>query len=524
MAASATTPALSMRGLVKTFGAVRALDGADFEVARGEVHGLVGQNGAGKSTVIKILAGIYKPDAGTIEIDGKAQSHLTPHAIEAQGVRIIHQDCLLVPTFTVGEALFLGREVGVGGMPLLNRRAMQRRARDIIRRYFDLELPDDALVGELTAAQQKVVQITHALLGEASILVLDEPTAALVKREVDSLFAVVRRLRASGISVVYISHYMQEIEALCDRITVLRNGRDVGVAETRTTPISSIVSMMIARDIKEMFPKRGMVAKGPPVLSIKSASLANAFRDVSLDVRAGEVVGITGLLGSGAKELLQCVFGLKRPESGEILVDGKLARLNAPSAAVRQGLAMVPEDRRAHGVAMDLSVRENTTVASLERYSRAGFLRHRAERAAVDDLIKALAIRTDGREALVRQLSGGNQQKVVLAKWLSRRSRVYVLDEPTAAVDVGAKVEIYHLLNHLAGEGAGILMLSTELLELIGACDRILVMYRGRIIDAFDAAATSDDELLASITGARLATSGAALPEGAPSPMDAAPE
>ena len=496
--------ALSMRGLVKTFGAVRALDDASFEVEPGEVHGLVGQNGAGKSTIIKVLAGIFKPDAGTIEIDGEAQTHLTPHSVEAQGVHIIHQDRLLVPTFTVGEALFLGREVGVGGTPLLNRRQMQRRAKEIIRRYFDLELPDNALVGELTTAQQKVVQITHALLGEARVLILDEPTAALIRREVDSLFTVIRNLRASGISVVYISHYMQEIEDLCDRVTVLRNGRDVGVVSPRTTPMAEIVSMMIARDIKEMFPKRS-VTRGSPALSIKNLSSTNAFSKVSLEVSKGEVVGITGLLGSGAKELLQCVFGLRRPDSGEIRIDGRPAQIASPSAAVQRGLAMVPEDRRVHGVAMGLSVRENITIASLGRYSRNGFLRHRAERAGVDELIETLAIRTDGREAMVRQLSGGNQQKVVLAKWLSRQSRVYVLDEPTVAVDVGAKVEIYHLLNRLASEGAGILMLSTELMELIGACDRILVMYRGRIIDEFAAAETTNDELLASATGAHLA-------------------
>jgi ribose transport system ATP-binding protein len=507
-----TTPlALSMRGLVKTFGAVRALDGASFNVQRGEVHGLVGQNGAGKTTIIKILAGIYKPDAGTIEINGKAQSHLTPHSVEAQGVHIIHQDRLLVPTFTVGEALFLGREVGTSGLPFLNRRKMQRRARDIIRKYFDLELPAEALVGELTTAQQKVVQITHALLGEASILVLDEPTAALVRREVDSLFAVIRNLRASGISVVYISHYMQEIEELCDRVTVLRNGRDVGVVEPRTTPISTVVSMMIARDIRDMFPKRS-VRTGAQVLSVRNLSLANSFSDVSLDVRRGEVVGVTGLLGSGAKKLLQCIFGLVRADSGEIRIEGKPARITSPSGAVRQGLAMVPEDRRAHGVAMNLSVRENVTIASLGRYTRNGFLRHRAERDGVDALINTLAIRTDGREALVRQLSGGNQQKVVLAKWLSRQSSIYVLDEPTVAVDVGAKVEIYQLLNRLAGEGAGILMLSTELMELIGTCDRILVMYRGRIVDEFEAARASDDELLMSATGASAAAATVRVP------------
>jgi ribose transport system ATP-binding protein len=512
MTLPAATPALSLRGLVKTFGAVRALDGASFEVRHGEVHGLVGQNGAGKSTMIKILAGLFTPDSGTIEVEGRVVPHPTPHAVEALGVHIIHQDRLLVPTFTIGEALFLGRESRLGGMPLLDRRATRHQAEEAVRRYFGVGLPGDTLVGELTTAQQKIVQITRALLGQASILVLDEPTAALVKREVDSLFTVIRSLRDAGIAVVYISHYMQEIEALCDRVTVLRNGRDVGVVDMRTTPVSRIVSMMIARDVKEMFPKRA-VAKGPPVLTVERLSLAGAFADVSLEVRKGEVVGVTGLLGSGAKELLHCVFGLKRPDSGRILVEGEPVRFDSPAAAVRAGLAMVPEDRRAHGVAMNLSVRENVALASLARFSRGGFLRQGEERAAVDALIQALRIQTDGREALVRQLSGGNQQKVVLAKWLSRRSKIFVLDEPTVAVDVGAKVEIYHLLNRLAAEGAGILMLSTELMELIGVCDRIFVMYRGRVVDTFEAASTSDDELLASVTGARLAPRAAeALP------------
>ncbi len=500
MASEAQPAALSMRGLVKNFGVVKALAGADFEVARGEVHGLVGQNGAGKSTIIKILAGLFKADAGTIEIDGVRCDHLTPRSVEKLGVYIIHQDRLLVPTFTVGEALFLGHELAIGG--LLNRRRMLKEADALIRQYFGITIPPDMLVIDLTAAQQKIVQITRALLHKPKILVLDEPTAALIKREVDSLFVTLRRLRSDGIAIVYVSHYMQEIEDLCDRVTVLRNGAKIATVDPRVTPMSEIIGMMIARDIMEMFPKR-KGSPGKPALEIRNLALDGVFKEVSLMVRQGEIVGLTGLLGSGAKELLHCIYGLKRATGGDIVVAGDKVVMSSPKKAVGRGIAMVPEDRRVHGVALGLSVRENVTLASLERYSSGGFVNAAKERQGVDDLVQTLAIKTAGREALVRQLSGGNQQKVVLAKWLSRKSSIYVLDEPTVAIDVGSKVEIYHLLNRLAAEGAGILMLSTDLLELVGLCDRISVLYRGRLTKTFEAVETSSDELLLWATGAQ---------------------
>ena len=508
MPAAAQPVALSMRGIVKTFGVVKALVGIDFDVARGEIHGLVGQNGAGKSTVIKILAGLFKPDAGSIDIDGVRCDHPTPKRIEDLGVYIIHQDRLLVPSFTVGEALFLGHELGFGGM--LDRRRMLKEADRLLRQYFGIAIPPDTLVVDLTTAQQKIVQITRALLHKPKILVLDEPTAALVKREVDSLFGTLRQLRQEGIAIVYVSHYMQEIEDLCDRVTVLRNGAKIATVDPKITPMSEIVAMMIARDIKEMFPKR-RIAKGEPALELRGLGLAGAFEDVSLTVRRGEIVGLTGLLGSGAKELLHCVYGLKRATSGEVAVKGEMRAMTSPKTAVQRGIAMVPEDRRSHGVALGLSVRENVTLASLDRYGSAGFVDAGKERRGVDALIETLAIKTPGRETLVRQLSGGNQQKVVLAKWLSRASSIYVLDEPTVAIDIGSKVEIYHLLNKLAAEGAGILMLSSDLLELVGMCDRIAVMYRGRITKTFAAAETTSDELLLWATGAERSATGTAI-------------
>ena len=509
MPATTEPTALSMRGISKSFGVVRALVETDFDVARGEIHGLVGQNGAGKSTIIKILAGLFKPDAGTIDIDGIRCDHPSPKLIEDLGVYIIHQDRLLVPTFTVSEALFLGHELGFAGM--LDRRRMLKEADRLLRHYFGIVIPPDTLVVDLTTAQQKIVQITRALLHKPKILVLDEPTAALVKREVDSLFVTLRRLRQDGIATVYVSHYMQEIEDLCDRVTILRNGAKIATVDPKVTPMSEIVGMMIARNIEEMFPKR-RIAKGEPVLELRGLGFAGAFGDVSLQVRRGEIVGLTGLLGSGAKELLHCVYGLKRATAGEIEVAGRIEVMKSPKTAVGRGIAMVPEDRRTHGVALGLSVRENVTLASLDRYGTAGFLDAAKERRGVDGLIDTLAIKTSGREALVRQLSGGNQQKVVLAKWLSRASSIYVLDEPTVAIDVGSKVEIYHLLNKLAAEGAGILMMSTDLLELVGMCDRIAVMYRGRITKTFEAADTTGDELLIWATGAQNSAGSAETP------------
>ena len=357
------------------------------------------------------------------------------------------------------------------------------------------------LIRNLTTAQQKILQITRALAQKASVLVLDEPTAALVKREVDSLFGVLRRLRDDGIAIIFISHYMQEIEALCDEVTVMRNGAVVGTVDPRSTPIDKIIAMMIARDVGEMFPKRN-VALGPPALEVENLDLAGTFDNVSLTVRRGEIVGLTGLLGSGAKQLMHCLFGLERADRGSIRIEGKPTTLASPVGAVNGGVAMVPEDRRAHGVALGLSVRENISLASLGRYSRFGFVNRAKERNKVDELIRELSIKTPGGGALVKQLSGGNQQKVALAKWLSCRSQIYLLDEPTVAVDVAAKVEIYSLLNRLAAEGAGILMLSSDLLELVGVCDRVLVIYRGALVGEFSGDNLDSDRLLAASAGA----------------------
>ena len=494
-----TVPALHLQGIAKRFGPTQALDGVDLRVERGSIHGLVGENGAGKSTLIKVLAGIYRADSGTLTVDGQSFADLNPHQVEALGVQFIHQERLLPPGFTVGEALFFGHELRRG--PFIRRRAQDREAARLLREYFDLEFPPGALVRELDSAQRQVLQITRALLARPKILVFDEPSVSLVKREVDQLLAIIRRLRDQGLTIVYISHYLQEIESLCDQVTVLRNGRAVAVVDPRTTSTAHIARLMVNREVGEMYPKP-VVTPGEVVLELKGLGAGLAYRDINLSLRRGQVLGLTGLVGSGAKELLRSLFGLLQPEAGSVHLQGRITRLTSPRDAVRKGIALVPEERRSHGVAPQLSVLENLTLAGLSRFSRWGLLSRRSEQMEAARLIEELAIKTPGPHAAVSQLSGGNQQKVALGKWLSRRSAVYLLDEPCVGVDVGAKVEIYRLIGRLVEEGAAVLVLSSDLQELLGISDRILVLHRGEIAGEFRAGEADSDQLLACATGA----------------------
>ncbi len=497
--------ALALRGIVKRFGGVLALDAANLVVRRGSIHGLIGQNGAGKSTIIKILGGLYRPDGGHVAVAGETLHAVTPRAVEALGVHIIHQEPLLPPGFTVAEALFLGREPRLG--PLLRPRRMRAQASALIQEHFGLCLAGDTEIAALSAAQRQIVQITRALLDRPRVLVFDEPTASLVRQEASRLFAIIRRLRQEGTSILYVSHYLEEVRALCDQVTVLRNGRDVATVDCRATATSELVSLMINRTIHDMFPKRAVVA-GAPALELRSLGRLGAYQEVSLTLHAGEILGLTGLVGSGAKQVLQTAFGLIRADRGDILVRGEKLAVTSPGRAVARRLGLVPEDRRHQGVALEVSVRENATLASLRRITRFGLIDLRRERRQVGDLIERLDIKTPSSETRLRDLSGGNQQKVVLAKWLSAGSDVYLLDEPTVGVDVAAKVEIYRLLGELAAAGAAILVLSSDLMELQGICDRILVMYRGRLTRQLVPAETTADEILAAVTSGE----GAAAP------------
>ena len=500
-------PALAMRGMRKSYAGVTALDGCDLVVEPGTIHGLVGQNGAGKSTLIKLLAGLVRPDGGTIELFGRRLDAISPAGTARLGIGFIHQDRLLVPSATVAEALFLGREPRLPGIGLVDRRRMRIAARQAFRTHFDLELPLDALVSELTTGQQKIVQITRALIDQPSLLVFDEPTAALVSREVEHLAATIRRLRQNGITVLYVSHYLDEIERLCDQVTVLRNGASIGRVTPRDTSLGEIVSMMVGRNMDTVFPKHRR-RPGPSLLRVQglgsghASDPGQAFHDIGFDLRQGEILGVTGVLGCGGKTLLRALFGTPAAGCGTIELDEKPVRIDSPRAAIRHGVAFVPEDRRAEGVIGRLSVRENATLASLDEFRRRGLLDRPLQAVATDRLIARLGIRTSGREQLVSELSGGNQQKVALGKWLRRDARVYLLDEPTVGVDIAAKVEIYTLLAETVARGAGALVFSSDLEELLGLADRILVLYRGRIAGCFEAAGTDASTLLACATGA----------------------
>ncbi|WP_434109874.1 sugar ABC transporter ATP-binding protein [Paraburkholderia caffeinilytica] len=511
---SATHPAaLELCDIVKQFDGVPALRGASLEVARGTVHGLIGQNGAGKSTLIKILAGIYAADSGTIAIDGVTRPLAAASSSRAPlaGIEFIHQERLLPATFTVAEALLLGNEPAIGAraagpLRLLDARRMQREARDALQTHFDIELPPNRLIAELSVAEQQIVQITRALIREPAILVFDEPTAALVSREVERLLQTIDRLRQRGLTVLYVSHYLNEISTICDRVTVLRDGADVAHVDARSTPTETLVAAMIGTEAASRTPAPAR-APGETILKVRNLSARGRFDDVSFDLRRGEIVGVTGLLGSGGKQVVRSLFGLERGVQGDIEIGGHAVRLRRPLDAARRGIAFVPEDRRAHGVAPALSVRENMTLASLTRFSRFGLLARHRERDAVQRLIDTLGIRTPGAEAPVRHLSGGNQQKVVLAKWLSRgpalAAPVYLLDEPTVGVDIGAKTEIYRLLEQLAHDGAAILLFSSDLIELLDVTNRVLVMTRGRIVRELVSHETDRQDVLAWATGAR---------------------
>ncbi|WP_377292596.1 sugar ABC transporter ATP-binding protein [Rhizobium sp. SG2393] len=494
-------PVIRFENIVKRFGGAEALSKANLTIRRGSVHGLVGQNGAGKSTLIKLLAGLHHADEGRIAIDGVTQDRLTPHLAEALGIHFIHQDRLLTPSFTVGEALFLGREPRLAGTPFLDRRAMRRQAAETLQRYFGLDLPQGALIADLSAAEKQIVQITRALIANPKVLVFDEPTAALVRREADLLFRLIRRLSAEGITVLYISHYLGEIVDLCDTVTVLRNGRDVATLAVKDTSAAEIGALMVNRDIADLYPKP-VVTPGEVLVDVSQLTLAGRYDDVSFTLRRGEVLGMTGLVGSGAKEVIRTLFGLETPTGGTIAVNGKTLAATSPARAASRRLALVPEDRRRDGVALPLSVLENTTLASLKRFSR-GLIDRRAERSATEDLVRRLQIKTNGIDALVGTLSGGNQQKVAIAKWLSRQSEIYLLDEPTVGVDIGAKVEIYRLIGELAERGAGVIVLSSDIEELRGITDRLLVFFRGRIAREVRTADSTSEQILADVTGAR---------------------
>ncbi|MEJ2858925.1 MULTISPECIES: sugar ABC transporter ATP-binding protein [unclassified Saccharothrix] len=478
---TATAPLLSVRGLVKRFPGVTALAGVDFEVRAGEVHCLLGQNGAGKSTLIKVLAGAHRPDEGEIRSNGEVVTFANPTAAIHAGVATIYQELDLVPGLPVSDNVFLGHELSAAGFT--RRAETRRRTRALLNRLGHSDIPADRDVGQLSAARQQVVSMARALSRDARLLILDEPSAVLDQDEVRTLFRVIRELTAQGVAVVYISHRLEEIREIGDRVTVLKDGRTVATGlDAREVSTAELIRLMTGREARNVYPpRRPLPADAPEALVVRGLALDHG-PEIDLTVRSGEVVGLAGLVGAGRSEILEAVYGARKPSAGTVQVDGRPLRRGSVGAAVRAGVGLCPEERKSQGLLLDQAVYRNITVSSLPLFARLGFLDESAERARSAALTSTLDVRPSDVDRIVRTLSGGNQQKVVLARWLLRGCRVLLLDEPTRGVDVGARGEIYQLVRDLAERGVAVVVVSSDIDEVLGLADRVLVVREGRVV------------------------------------------
>ncbi len=487
--ARATLPILRIAGVTKSFPGVQAIRAASLEVYPGEVHALVGENGAGKSTLIKVVTGAHHPDQGRLEVAGQPVRMRTPGDAFRAGIAAIYQEFNLVPALTARENLFLGRERTRSH--LCDTRSERRRAREIFARLgarFDPEV----LVRDLTVAQQQLVEIARALLADARILIMDEPTAALTPREVDALFAILGELRRRAIGVLFISHRLNEVFRLADRVTIMRDGVTLGTWPVAELTREQLIERMVGRPLDQEFPK-ARVRPGAERLRVENLR-GGRVPGASFTVRAGEIVGIAGLVGAGRTELARLIFGADRPRGGRIWLDGEPVTIHSPGDAIRQGVCLLTEDRQAHGLILGLSARENFALPNLARWSRWGWISQREESRAFLRYVESLKIRVAGPEQAARHLSGGNQQKLLVARWLESDSRVLIFDEPTRGIDVGAKHEMYLLLGELAARGKAVIVISSELPEILGMSDRILVMRDGVITGEIAQAATATQE------------------------------
>ncbi|MGW4031441.1 sugar ABC transporter ATP-binding protein [Streptomyces sp. NPDC004838] len=483
-------PLLTMSGITKSFPGVRALDGVDLEVAAGEVHCLLGQNGAGKSTLIKVLAGAHQPDGGTITWRGEPVSLKSPIAAMRLGIATIYQELDLVEGLSVAENVYLGHEPTTAGFVIKGAEARSATTR-LLKRLGHPEIDPARLVGELSAAHQQIVSMARALSHEVRLIVMDEPSAALDPDEVDNLFRIVADLTSDGVAVVYISHRLEEIRRIGDRVTVLKDGRAVAVGlPAESTPTKDVVSLMTGRNVEYIFPERPVATNTrakEPVLKVEGLTRTGEFEPVDLELYPGEIVGLAGLVGSGRSEILETIYGARKPTRGRVLVDGEALRPGSVRSAVNAGIGLAPEERKAQGLLLIESVTRNVSISTLSRFSRAGWIDRRAERAAAQKATRELSLRPDNPDAVIRTLSGGNQQKAVLARWLLRGCKVLLLDEPTRGVDVGARAELYAVIRRLADEGLAVLLVSSEVPEVLGLADRVLVLREGSVVHTSDA-------------------------------------
>jgi rhamnose transport system ATP-binding protein len=497
VAASGVPAPVALANVSKRFGATQALLDVSLALLPGEVHGLVGENGAGKSTIVKVLAGIHQPDSGSVLLDGRPVLLHGPAHARTLGLATVHQEPRLFPDLTVAENVFMGH-VPTGSLGSINWPEMRKSA-DAIFESLNVHLDAAAVVRGLSMADQQLIEIAKALSVDARVLVLDEPTASLSAHEVDRLFAIVRQTRDRGVAILFVSHRLEEVFALCDRATVLRDGRHVITAPTSEFTAPDLVRHMVGREVS-LFP-RSAAKIGDVLLDVRDLSLLGSFRDVSFSVRSGEIVGLAGLVGAGRTEVARVLFGLDRADSGEVFLDGKRVRFHTPSEALRAGIAYVPEDRHLDGLVAGFSIAENVTLPILPRLFPRLFMHRTKERDLASGYSERLRIRSTGVDELVEALSGGNQQKVVIAKWLATKPRVLILDEPTRGVDIGAKVEVHRIISDLAASGLGIILISSELPEVLAMSDRIVVLHEGHISAEIPRSEATEERVMYAATG-----------------------
>ncbi len=509
-----TRPLLEMQAISKTFPGVRALSGVDFKVGAGEVHALLGENGAGKSTLLKILSGVQQADRGTIRFDGKAFAPHSPHDAQASGIVTIYQEFSLFPSLTIAENVLIGREpplsdkAGIFGRRLINWREMARRTAAVMS-AVGLELHPMRQVADLSVAEQQMVEIARALSMESRLIVMDEPTSALSDKEVQKLFTIIRELKAKGIAIIFVTHRLEEVRIICDRLTVLRDGELVGEAEVASTPIDAMIGMMVGREVERLFAHRKRHYTGETVLEVEGVSRLNRgpgntlarLHDISFTLNRGEILGLAGLVGAGRTDLARVIFGADPFEQGTIRVDGQTIAPGSPQDAIEAGIGLVPEDRKLQALFLALTVRSNLSMTALDRLSgRFGWVDGKGERALVLDYATRLNVRMADPEQQIANLSGGNQQKVVLARWLALQPKILIVDEPTRGIDVAAKAEVHQLLYGLAESGIGIIAISSELPEIMTVSDRILTMREGRITGEAMAGEASEEKLMELMT------------------------
>ena len=493
---------IEMRGIDKAFGSNQVLKDAGFELRDGEIHALMGENGAGKSTLMKILTGVYTRDAGTVTVDGQEVVYKNPQEAERAGIVFIYQELNVLFDLTVEENLFMGKEI-TKGFGICDKKAMRAKAQEVMEK-MGVHIPVNAVMSDLSVGQQQMVEICKALMVDAKVLIMDEPTAALTESETKVLFEVIESLKAKGVSIVYISHRMEEIFHLCDRITILRDGQYVGTRNIRDITMDDVVQMMIGREIGERYPQRDAEIGGE-VLRVEGLTHEKIFRDVSFSVRAGEVLGVSGLMGAGRTEIMQAIFGNLPTVGGKVFIEGKEVHIRNPRQAIAVGIGFITEDRKTEGLLLEKSIAENIEICNLNKVSEKSVLSRKKGAELVKMGINEFHIKCFGPDHECFNLSGGNQQKVVLAKWIYTDPKILILDEPTRGVDIGAKKEIYNVINDMAARGVAVIMVSSELPEVLGMSDRIMVVHEGRVTGIIDGKDADQAKVMTLATGGCLA-------------------